>query len=113
MVYDVAKELARQMRQSEEYVAYEKAKELATENDTTRALIDEYHRLQIQAQASVVSGQSNDELMQKLQKVGELLQFDSAASAYLMAEFRLNRMVADVYKILAEAVGIDLGQLEN
>ena len=113
MVYDTAKRLAAQMRESQEYTAYEKAKELATENDTTRALIDEYHRLQIQAQAAMVSGQSNSELMEKLQKVGELLQFDPAASAYLMAEFRLNRMVADVYKILAEAVGIDLGRLEN
>ena len=113
MVYDTAEQLARELRQSEEYAAYERAKALATENETTRTLIDEYHRLQIRAQAAAVSGERNDELMQKLQKVGELLQFDSAASAFLIAEFRLNRMMADVYKTLANAVGIDLGSLEN
>ena len=51
--------------------------------------------------------------MKKLQKIGELLQFDADAAAYLMAEFRLKRMVGDVYKILADAVDIDLGLLES
>lgn len=113
MVYDTAKQLAREMQKSEEFIAYENARALAMENETTSALIDEYHRLQIRAQAATVAGERNDELMQRLQKVGELLQFDAAAAAYLIAEFRINRMLADVYKTLAEAVGIDLGSLEN
>lgn len=112
MVYDTARRLADELRESEEYRGYSEAKERAMENDTTRALIEEYHRLQIRAQAAAVSGEKNDELMQKLQKIGELLQFDAQASAYLMAEYRLNRMLADVYKTLAEAVGVDLGALE-
>lgn len=101
------------MRASEEYEAYALAKERATENETTRALIDEYHRLQIRAQAAAVSGERNDALLQKLQKLGELLQFDAEASAYLLAEYRVNQMLADIYKTLAEAIGIDLGSLEN
>lgn len=113
MVYDTAERLAREMKESDEYIAYEKARELIAENETTRTLIDEYHRMQIQAQAASVSGQNNQELLQKLQKVGELLQFDPAAASYLIAEFRLNRMLADVYKTLASAVGIDLAPLEN
>ena len=112
MTYDTAKKLAAELRESEEYRAYSALKERVEENDTTRALIDEYHRLQIQAQAAAVSGAKNDELLAKLQKVGELLQFDNNASAFLMAEFRLNRMLADVYKILADAVQIDLSALE-
>ena len=112
MTYDTAKKLAAELKESEEYRTYAAVKERAMENDTTRTLIDEYHRLQIQAQAAAVSGNKNDELMAKLQKIGELLQFDSSASAFLMAEFRLNRMLADVYKILAEAIDIDLRSLE-
>ena len=112
MVYDTAKKLADELKASDEYRAYAESKALAIQNDTTKALIDEYHRLQIQAQAAAVSGGNRDELMQRLQKIGELLQFDAAASAFLLAEFRLNRMLADVYKVLAEAVGMDLSQLE-
>ena len=112
MVYDTAKRLASELRESEEYRVYAEAKARAEENGTTRTLIDEYHRLQIQAQAAAVSGGKNDEVLAKLQKVGELLQFDAGASAFLLAEFRMNRMLADVYKILAEAVEIDLSSLE-
>ena len=111
-VYDTARQLAKQLSESAEYAAYAEAKAAAGENETTRVLIDEYHRLQIRAQAAVVSGKQDAEAMQKLQKIGELLQFDKIASQYLMAEFRLNRMLSDVYKMLADAVGIDLSTLE-
>lgn len=112
MQYDTARKLAAELKASEEYREYQQVKELALESDTTRALIDEYHKLQIRAQAAQVSGEKNDELLQKLQKVGEVLQFDRNASAYLIAEYRLNRTLADVYKILADAIDIDLSALE-
>ena len=113
MVYDTAKVLANELKNSVEYREYTAVKARAMENNTTRALIDEYNKLQIQAQAAMISGDRESESLIKLQKIGELLQFDADASAYLMAEFRLKRMVGDVYKILAEAVDIDLGALES
>lgn len=112
MVYDTAKLLASEMKNSVEYREYEKAKARALENNTTRTLIDEYNKLQIRSQAALISGDKENESLKKLQKVGELLQFDADASAYLMAEFRLKRMLGDVYKILADAVEIDLSSLE-
>jgi len=112
MVYDTAKQLAAELQSSDEYRAYTAAKERAMESGTTRTLIEEYNRLQIRAQAAVIAGESDGEVMKKLQKIGELLQFDKDASAYLMEEFRLKRMLGDVYKILAEAVDVDLSPLE-
>jgi cell fate (sporulation/competence/biofilm development) regulator YlbF (YheA/YmcA/DUF963 family) len=112
MVYDTAKLLASEMKSSIEYREYTAAKECALQNDTTRSLIEEYNKLQILAQAAMIAGDSESESLKKLQKVGELLQFDRDASAYLIAEFRLMRMLGDVYKVLAEAVEIDLGPLE-
>jgi len=113
MVYDTAHRLAAELKASEEYGTYAKARELAMENATTRALIDEYNKLQIRAQAAMINGDRDNEAVKKLQKIGELLQFDQTASAYLMAEFRLKRMLGDVYKILADAVDVDLGALES
>jgi cell fate (sporulation/competence/biofilm development) regulator YlbF (YheA/YmcA/DUF963 family) len=112
MVYDTAKKLASELQASEEYRAYTLAKQHAMESTTTRSLIEEYNRLQIRAQAAVIAGESDGEIVTKLQKIGELLQFDKDASAYLMEEYRLKRMLGDVYKILAEAVEIDLSPLE-
>ena len=113
MVYDTANLLANELKNSVEYREYAAAKERAMENASTRSLIEEYNRLQILAQAAMIAGDRGGESVQKLQKIGELLQFDRDASAYLMAEFRLKRMLGDVYKILAEAVDVDLGALES
>ena len=112
MVYDTAKLLANEMKNSIEYREFNAAKARAMESNTTRALIEEYNKLQIHAQAAMIAGDHESDSLKKLQKISELLQFDADASAYLMAEFRLKRMVGDVYKILAEAVDIDLSPLE-
>ena len=51
--------------------------------------------------------------MERLQKIGEVLQLNRDASDFLLAEYKLNVMLGDVYKILAEAIDIDLGMLEG
>lgn len=51
--------------------------------------------------------------MERLQKIGEVLQLNPDASAYLMAEYRLNTMLGDVYKILADGIDLDLGLSED
>ena len=113
MVYDKANELAQDIKNSEEFREYKATKEKAFENQTTASLIKEYHKLQITAQAAMVTGNKDDESLQRLQKIGELLQMNHDAAAFLMAEYRLNRMVSDIYKILAEAIDVDLGMLEE
>ena len=113
MVYDKANELAQDIKNSEEYREYKATKEKAFENQTTASLIKEYHKLQITAQAAMVTGNKDDESLQRLQKIGELLQMNHDAAAFLMAEYRLNRIVSDIYKILAEAIDVDLGMLEE
>ena len=101
MVYDKANELAKLLKESNEFREYKTAREKAFENDTTASLIKEYHKLQLAAQAAMVSGKKDDETMQRLQKIGELLQLNQDASAFLFAEYRLNRVVSDIYKIIA------------
>ena len=113
MIYDKARELSRMLAQSEEYKAYKETREKAFTNDTTKALIREYHQLQMQAQAAMMQGKKDAEMLERLQKIGEVLQLNQDASAYLMAEYRLNVMLGDVYKILAEAIDVDLGMLEG
>ena len=112
MIHDTARALAREMKESPEYLAYAAAREKAMANETNRSLIKEYHKLQLRAQAATVAGEKTDEVMAQLQKLGELLQFNPQASEFLLTEFKLNRLLADVYKILAEAIDVDLSALE-
>ena len=112
MLLDDARQLADKLRSSEEYRTYCEAKERAYASKATAALLDEFYALRMKAQAASVAGTPDAEVTEKLQRLGELLQFDAAAAEYLMAEYRLNALLGEIYKILAKAVGLDLGALE-
>ena len=52
-----------------------------------------------------------EEDLQRLQQIGTLLQFNPDVSAYLLAEFRYQRMLSEIFKILADTAGVDLDML--
>ncbi|NLG24598.1 MAG: YlbF family regulator [Clostridiales bacterium] len=111
-IYDQAHALARMLRDSEEFTEYQRLREIAYQDDTNRALMDEYKRLQYQMQLRMASGDRMDEDdFQRMQKIAGLLQFNADATACLMAEFRFQKMLADIYKILADAAGVNLDLL--
>ena len=112
MILDDARMLADKLKASEEYQTYRAAKARAYAQPSTAALLDEFYKLRMKAQASSVAGTPDADVTEKLQKLGELLQFDPAAAAYLMAEFRLNALIGEIYRILAKAVDLDLGAFE-
>ena len=113
-IYDQAHALANAIKQSEEYTLYMRAKEAAMENETNQALLKEYKKLQFQLQVQMAGGGSpNADDLEKIQKLTAVLQMSPEATAYLMAEMRLQRMLADVYKILGEAAGVDLDMLQG
>ena len=110
--YDQAHALARALKESEEYREYMRLKETAYDDGTNKALLDEYKRLQFRMQAKLAAGESMPgEDMQRLQQIGALLQFNPDVSAFLMAEFRFQRMLSDIFKILADVAGVDLDML--
>lgn len=110
--YDQAHALARSLKESEEYREMMRLRSVAYESDTNRALLDEYKRLQFRMQAKMASGETMpEEDYQRLQQIGTLLQFNQDVSAFLLAEFRFQRMLSDIFKILADVAGVDLDML--
>lgn len=110
--YDQAHALAKTMKESEEYREMMRLRELAYESDTNKALLDEYKKLQFRMQAKLASGEPMpEEDYQRLQQIGTLLQFNQDVSAFLLAEFRFQRMMSDIFKILADVAGVDLDML--
>ena len=110
--YDQAHALARALKDSEEYREYMRLKEIAYDDNTNKALLDEYKKLQFRLQAKIAAGESMpQEDTQRLTQIGALLQFNPDVSAYLMAEFRFQRMLSDIFKILADVAGVDLDML--
>lgn len=108
MLMDDANALADKLRDSDEYKTYCETKARAYENPSTAALLDEFFSLRNRVSANAVTGQEDELAQKKLQKMGELLQFDRAAAEFLMAEYRLNDLLGSIYRVLAKAVGFDL-----
>lgn len=111
--YNKARELAALLAQSEEYARYKRAKERAMADETTRAMLAQYHRLQLQIQAATLANTKDEEALEHLRRVGEFLQFNPDAAEFLMAEYALSTMLGDIYKILGASIDVDLSMLEG
>lgn len=104
-IYDEAHKLAKMLHDSQEYADYKLTREKAYADEPTKVMLADYKKLQFEAQAAYLSGQEPEaETMEKLKKVSEILGMSPDVTAYLSAEYRLNKLLSDVYKILADAV---------
>ena len=109
MDYSSTYKLAQDIRDSEEYKTYHELKDSVMDDETTAALIREYRKLQMMLQMSAVTGQSADaEIMQRFSGLSTLLFSKQEVSDYLMAEMRLQQMMADIFKIVTEAADVDV-----
>ena len=87
-------------------------KELAEADETNRALLGEYKRLQAALQIQAMGGAAVEaDDMQRFQQIASLLYMNNDVQAYLMSEMRLQKMMADVFKIISEAGGMNLDML--
>jgi cell fate (sporulation/competence/biofilm development) regulator YlbF (YheA/YmcA/DUF963 family) len=109
MLYDAAHALARQIEQSEESREYKRLKAIIDESETSTALIKEYHRLQmaLQMAAAARTPMPQDE-MSRFSQLSSLLFAGTETSAFLMAEMRLQQAMADVFRIITEASGLQM-----
>lgn len=111
-VYDAAHQLAAQIAASEEATEHKRLKEIAEADDTNRALLQEFKRLQMSLQMRAMGGQQADsDEMQRFSQISSLLYMNSDVQAFLMAEMRLQKMIADVFKIITEAGGLSTDML--
>lgn len=111
LVYDKAHELAKEIKKNADYSEYARLKEIVMADERDKALLAEYKKLQLEAQAMYLSGsEPKEETMDKLKKLGELLAFNPDVTAYFAAEYRLQTILGDIYKILGDAcdLGFDL-----
>ena len=110
MDYSMAHRLAQEIRQSEEYQTYHGLKDEVMADETTAALIKEYKKLQVKLQMGAVSGHQPDETdMQRFQGITSLLFTNPEVSRFMLAEMRLQQAMADIFKIISDAAGVDLG----
>lgn len=107
-LYDTAYRLAGEIQNSDECVRLRELRERAMSDETNRVLLEEYKRLQVRLQMSMVgaAGEMPGEDMQRFQQLASLLYMNSDVQAYLMAEMQMQKTMGDIFKILTDAAGI-------
>ena len=104
-IYDTANKLAQEIKQSEEYITYKTAKEAISLNVELKKQIEEFEKARYDAQ--IVALQTGKDDLEKIKHVQELysqLIQNQEASRYFDAEVKFNVMIADINKIIGEAI---------
>ncbi len=104
-VYDTANKLAYELKNSDEYKTYKQAKDKIMQNPEMKAKIEEFEKIRYDAQVlAIKQGEGDTEKMQKLQELYTILINNKEIKEYFDLEVKFNVMVADVNKIIAEAI---------
>lgn len=104
-VYDKCNELAREIKESNEYKEYKKLKQELFSNLELKAQVEEFEKIRYEEQLLAMQGEKqSDEKMQKLQELYTILIKEPRIKDYFDKEVKFNVMIADVNKIIGEAI---------
>ncbi len=104
-VYDTANKLAYEIKNSTEYLEYKKIKTEIANNLELKEKLDNFEKMRYEIQVLSINGEEQDnkkaEEMQKLYL--ELIQIEQVKK-YFDLELKFNVLLADVNKIIGEAI---------
>ena len=110
-VYDQAHNLARAIKESEEFKQYDYLKKVIDQKEDLSKMVKDFQSKQIEMQAKQMMGEEvGPEMMQGIQELYQIIMTDPTASQYMQAEMRFSLMMNDVYKILGEVMGLGNNQ---
>ena len=104
-VYDTANKLAQEIRESQEYISYKNMKDEIMSNPELKSKIEEFEKLRYEVQLMAYTGEQKDEEKnKKLEEMYKTLVENKDIKEYFDLEVKFNIMIADVNKIIAEAI---------
>ena len=104
-VYDKVHSLATSIKNSQEYIEFKAIKEKICEFPELKAQIDEFEKIRYEEQLLAMQGeQQSEDKMKKLQELYEILVQNEKVKEYFDKEIRFNVLIADVNKIIGEAI---------
>lgn len=104
-VYDTANRLAAEIKQSEEYMNYKMAKEAINLKPELKEQIKKFEEIRYEVQITAMqTGKNDEQKMQEMQKLYIELIEQNDAKNFFDAETKFNILLADVNKIIGEAI---------
>ncbi len=104
-IYDTANQLAQEIKQSEEYVNYKMAKQALNLNASLKEKMAQFEQKRYETQITAMqTGKQDDTKIKEMQDLyAELIEIDEA-KRFFEAETKFNIVIADVNKIIGEAI---------
>ena len=104
-VYDEVNNLARAIKECKEFTDYKESKDKVRGQADLKAKIDEFEKIRYEEQVLALKGEAqSEEKMKKLQELYQILVQNPEVKEYFDKEVRFNVMMADVNKIIGEAI---------
>ncbi len=104
-IYDTANKLASELKSSEEYMNYKVAKEAINLKPDLKEKIQDFEKMRYETQIEEMqTGKSDEEKMKKMQEMYANLIENEDVKKFFDAELKFNVMIADVNKIIVDAV---------
>lgn len=104
-IYDTANRLAKEIKESEEYINYKMAKETLNLNPELKKKIEEFESARYDAQVTAMqTGKNDEEKTNKMQQLYLELIENQDAKNFFETETKFNIILADVNKIIGDAV---------
>ena len=104
-VYDTANRLAQEIKESNEYKEYKKLKDEIHNNPEKKQKVEEFEKLRYEVQLMEYTSEKKDEEKnKKLEEMYATLVQNKDIKEYFDLEVKFNIMIADVNKIIAEAI---------
>jgi len=104
-VYDCVNNLAKALKESKEYLEFKDVKSSVMKVEGLKEQIDEFEKIRYEEQLLAMQGEKqSEEKMKKLQELYNILVKNPDVKDYFDKEVRFNIMMADVNKIIGEAI---------
>ena len=104
-VYDDVNNLAKSIKESKEYKEYKQIKDELFVDLNLKKQVEEFEKIRYEEQLLAMQGEKqSEEKMAKLQELYEILVKNPKVKDYFDKEVRFNVMIADVNKIIGEAI---------
>lgn len=108
-IQEATSQLCNALRQSPEYMEYARLKAEIDGDSGLKALVKEYKRLQMAVQMRMLAGQGmEDDEGKRFQQLSALLFADQRTSGYLLAEMRLQKVMAEIFEKITRASGMEM-----
>ena len=104
-VYDNVNNLAKSIKESREYKEYKEIRDELFVDPELKNQVEEFEKIRYEEQLLAMQGEKqSEEKMAKLQELYKILVQNPRVKDYFDKEVRFNVMIADVNKIIGEAI---------